>query len=157
MKSEKKKILVWELANKVNEYVHERFLFSGGCCYAAYILADIFTKLGIKYRTVLWQEYENAKERNFNNAINSGLCCHVGIEVTLGLERVIIGDYSGITRYFEHWSIEHAIRRYRGITPEMLFEAYSWNDWNETYDTDNNPFLKEELFKIAGKYAPIAA
>ena len=157
MKPETRKIIIWSLENKINEYVRERSLFSGGCCYCAYILADIFTKLGIKYRTVLFQEYENADEHDFNNAINSGLCNHVAIEVNVGSKRVIIGDCSDITRYYEKWSVKHAIRRYRGITPEMLFEAYAWNDWNEIYDTDNNEFLKQDLYGIVNQFVPVAA
>ena len=157
MKPETRKIIIWSLENKINEYVRERSLFSGGCCYCAYILADIFTKLGIKYRTVLFQEYENADEHDFNNAINSGLCNHVAIEVNVGSKRVIIGDCSAITRYYERWSVKHAIRRYRDITPEMLFEAYAWNDWNEIYDTDNNEFLKQDLYGIVNQFVPVAA
>lgn len=157
MKAETRKIIIWSLANKINEYVREKALFSGGCCYCAYVLADIFTKLGIKYRTVLFQEYENADEHDFNNAINSGLCSHVAIEVNVGLKKVIIGDYSGITRYYERWSINYAIRRYKGITPEMLFEVYAWNDWNDTYDIDNNQYLKQDLYDIVNQFVPVAA
>jgi hypothetical protein len=39
----------------------------------------------------------------------------------------------------------------------MLLEAYSWNDWNETYDTDNNPFLKKDLYDIVNQLVPVAA
>ena len=136
MKAETRKIIVWSLANKVNEYVREKNLFSGGCCWCAYVLADIFTKLGIKYRTVLFQEFENADEHDFSNAI---------------------GDYSGITRYYKFFSIKHAIRRYRDITPKMLFDAYAWNDWNDVYCTDNNRPLKMDLYEVVNKFVPIAA
>jgi len=157
MKPETRKIIIWSLANKINEYVREKALFSGGCCYSAYLLADIFTKLGIKYRTVLFQEYENANEHDFNNAINSGMCSHVAIEVNVGLKRVIIGDYSGIMRWYEMWPIKHTIRRYKDITPKMLFAAYSWNEWNDTYDTANNKYLKKDLYDIVNQFVPIAA
>ena len=157
MKAETRKIIVWSLANKVNEYVREKNLFSGGCCWCAYVLADIFTKLGIKYRAVLFQEFENADEHDFSNAINSGLCNHVAIEVNVGKKRVIIGDYSGITRYYKFFSIKHAIRRYRDITPKMLFDAYAWNDWNDVYCTDNNRPLKMDLYEVVNKFVPIAA
>ena len=100
MKPETKKIIIWSLAEKINEYVKEKSLFKGGCCYCAYILSDIFTKLGIKYRTVLFQEDENADEHDFTLAINSGLCNHVAIEVNVGPKRVIIGDCSDITRFY---------------------------------------------------------
>ena len=157
MKPETRKIIIWSLANKINEYVREKALFSGGCCYSAYLLADIFTKLGIKYRTVLFQEYENADEHDFDNAINCGMCNHVAIEVNVGPKRVIIGDYSNIIMYYERWSIKHAIRRYKDITPEMLFYAYACNEWNDTYDTDNNQYLKKDLYDIVNQFVPIAA
>lgn len=157
MKAETRKIIIWSLANKINEYVHTKALFFGGCCYCAYILADIFTKLGIKYRTVLFQEYENADEHDFDNAINSGMCSHVAIEVNVGPKRVIIGDYSDITRYYELFGGRHTIRKYKDITPKMLFEAYYWNDWNDTYDTDNNQHLKQDLYDIVKQFVPVAA
>lgn len=157
MKAETRKIIIWSLAEKINEYVREKALFSGGCCYSAYVLSDIFTKLGIKYRTVLFQEYENADEHDFDNAINSGLCSHVAIEVVVGTKRVIIGDYSAITKYYERFHVRHTIRKYKDITPEMLFEAYAWNDWNDTYDTDNNQYLRQDLYDIVNKFVPVAA
>ena len=157
MKPETRKNLVLSLTEKVDEYVRTKNLFSGGCCWCAYVLADIFTKLGIKYRAVLFQEFENADEHDFSNAINSGLCNHVAIEVNVGKKRVIIGDYSGITRYYKFFSIKHAIRRYRDITPKMLFDAYAWNDWNDVYDTDNNRPLKMDLYEVVNKFVPIAA
>jgi hypothetical protein len=43
MKAETRKIIIWSLAEKINEYVREKALFSGGCCYSAYVLSDIFT------------------------------------------------------------------------------------------------------------------
>lgn len=157
MKAETRKIIIWSLAEKINEYVREKELFLGGCCYSAYVLSDIFTKLGIKYRTVLFQEYENTNEHNFDKAINSGLCGHVAIEVNVGMKRVIIGDYGAITEYYECFDVRYRIRKYKGITPEMLFEAYTWNDWNDTYDTGNNKFLKKDLYDIVNQFVPVAA
>ena len=158
MKGERKRLFIWEIVNKVNEFVHEKDLFCGGCCFSAFVLAEILNKFGIKYRTVLFQSHDILHEHDFNNAINSEDCDHVAIEVTLDGKRIIIGDYSGITNYYDTFGVEYTARRYRGITPEMLKNAYYWNSWNPRYKTENNLPFRNEMNKIADKYlTPVAA
>ena len=158
MKHERKRLLIWELANKVNEFVYKKYLFCGGCCFSAFVLAEILDKFGIKYRTVLFQSYDLIHEHDFNNAINSNDCDHVAIEVTLDGKQVIIGDYSDITKYYDTFHVEHVTRRYRDITPKMLKKAYYWNSWNPRYKTKNNRSFRNAMNKIADKYlTPVAA
>lgn len=145
-------MLIWELNAKVNEFVKEKKLFCGGCCYSAFVLAQIFQKFGIKYRTVLFQEYALANENDFEAAINDEDCTHVAIEVFVGGKYVIIGDCSAILNYYDTFDVEHAERRYRGITPQMLKTAYYSNSWNLAYNTANNRPFYNEMNKIAEKY-----
>jgi len=158
MKHEKKRLLIWELANKVDEFVSKKDLFCGGCCFSAFVLAEILNKFGIKYRTVLFQSYDLIHEHDFEIAVNSDDCDHVAIEVTLDGKQVIIGNYSSITDYYNIFDVKHVARRYRGITPEMLKKAYYWNSWNPLYKTENNLPFRNEMNKIADKYlTPVAA
>lgn len=152
MKGERKRLFIWEIVNKVNEFVHEKDLFCGGCCFAASVLAEILTRLGIKYRTVLFQGHELARVKDFDVAVNNDDCDHVAIEVTVGGEKVIIGDYSAIDNYYDTFDVRHSVRRYRGITPQMLRAAYYGNSWNPRYETSNNAPFREEMYKIADKY-----
>lgn len=145
-------MLIYELNAKMNEFVKEKNLFSGGCCYSAFVLAQILQKFGIKYRTVLFQEWALAKERDFDTAINDDDCAHIAIEVFVGGKYTIIGDYGTLDRYFNNHGIVHKLRRYYGITPQMLKTAYYSNDWNTIYDTANNLPFFNEMNKIADKY-----
>ena len=153
MNAEKRKALIYELNAKVNEFVKEKNLFCGGCCFSAFVLAEIFQKFGIKYRTVLFQEYALANVRDFDTAINDDEdCAHVAIEVFVGGKYLIIGDYSKLSKYFEEFEVKYALCRYCGITPKMLKTAYYLNEWNPAYDTANNPQFFCEMNEIADKY-----
>ena len=145
-------MLIYELNAKMNEFVKKKNLFNGGCCYSAFVLAQILQKFGIKYRTVLFQEYALANENDFEAAINDEDCVHIAIEVFVGGKYVIIGDCSSIINFFNKFDIKHAERRYLGITPQMLKTAYYSNDWNTVYDTANNRPFFNEMNKIANKY-----
>ena len=151
MKREARKKFILELNDKINEYVHEKALFCGGCCYSAYLLAGIFERMGIKYEVLLFQAYSTVDERNFSTAVE-GECDHVAIDVRMGRKHFIIGDYSKIMSYYDKFKVKHAIRRYKGISPSMLFQAYSWNEWNCIYKTSNNSALSRSLNEIAAKY-----
>ena len=152
MNREKRRALIYELNAKVNEFVKEKNLFSGGCCYSAFVLAHIFQKFGIKYRTVLFQEWALADVNDFDVAINDDDCSHIAIEVFVGGKYRIIGDYGKLNKYFEDYGVKHALRRYRGITPQMLKRAYYANDWNPAYNTANNLPFFNEMSRIADKY-----
>lgn len=155
MKPITRKIAIWEIANKVNEYVRERDLFRGGCCFAAYVLSDIFTRLGIRYRTVLYQDLWAMKMRRFNTVINSNCCSHVAIEVVVDGKWTIIGDCSDLVAFYNKWSMDYTVRRYKNISPIMLADAYFDNEWNDTYDIENNGFLEHDLYEIMEKYAKV--
>lgn len=150
MTTKERKAFILALNEKINEFVHKKRLFAGGCCYSAYLLADILTRMGIKYNVVLFQSNENADETYFYDAVDG--CDHVAIEVRIGAKRLIIGDYSGITDEYKVWNTRYVMRRYHEITPSMIFEAYCDNEWNWEYKTSNNPSLKKNLNRIAEKY-----
>ena len=151
MEREARKNFVLDINKKVNEYVHGKGLFCGGCCYAAYILADIFERTGVKYDVLLFQAYGTVDERDFYAAV-AGECDHVAIDVRIGRKHFVIGDYSKIMDYYDRFRVKHAIRRYKGITPKMLLNAYVWNEWNCLYDASNNSAFSRSLNKIAAKY-----
>ena len=94
-------------------------------------------------------------ETNFNNAINGNGVSHVAIEVRVGFKRYIIGDCSGIMRFFDWSGYKFKIKRYTDIYPEEIIEGYRNNEWNETYDRHYNGPLMRDINRICNKYANI--
>lgn len=144
--------LIEMINDKINQYVHNCRLFSGGCCYSAYVIARSLKMAGIKYRTVVWQSDEILKVRSFNKAVNGDGCAHVGIEVKYQGKWQVIGDCSGINRYFMITGEKVNIRTYSRVEPETILEGYKNNEWNCTYDTHNNGPLSRDINKIVLKY-----
>ena len=151
----KKLILVNELCDKINEYVYKNNLFAGGCCYAAYVLAKNLKQLGIKYKTVIFQYLDILNETNFNSAINGVGVSHVAIEVRIGYKNYIIGDCSGILKFFDWSGYKFKIKKYTDICPEEIIEGYRNNEWNWTYNRHYNGMLMRDINKICNKYAVI--
>ena len=152
MDKETKRIAIWELNNKVNEFVRDKNLFCGGCCFSAYVLSNVLTKIGIKYEVLIFQSSRIREKLTFNDAVNDDGCDHVAIEVRLGAKRVIIGRFDDLNNYYRMFHIKPKIRRYKDITPCMLRNAYYSNTWNHLYNTNNNRPLSISLNKIARKY-----
>jgi hypothetical protein len=153
MNNNTRRILIWELNQKINQYVHDHDLFCGGCCYTAYVLAAALKHAGIKYRTVIWQYLDILKERDFNNAINGNGISHVAIEVNVLGEKVILGDTSDISNFFALTGYDYRIRKYDGISPEELLNGYKKNRWNVRYNTEWNKHLTRDVRKITAKYS----
>lgn len=144
--------LIEMINDKINQYVHKCRLFSGGCCYSAYVIARSLKMAGIKYRTVVWQSEDILKVRSFNKAVNGCGCAHVGIEVKYQGKWSIIGDCSGINTYFMVTGEKVNIRTYHRVEPEIILDGYKNNEWNCTYDTHNNGPLSRDINKIVLKY-----
>lgn len=144
--------LIKMIDDKINQYVHNKSLFSGGCCYSAYVIARSLKMAGIKYRTVVWQSEDILKVRSFNKAVNGCGCAHVGIEVKYQGKWQVIGDFSGISTYFMVTGEKVNIRTYNRVEPETILEGYNNNEWNCLYDTHNNGPLSRDITKIVLKY-----
>jgi len=153
MKTTVRNQIIDELKNVINKYVEEEYLFAGGCCYAAYLLANCCRKLGIQYKTVIFQYNEILDETDFTNAINGDGVAHVAIEVTCNRKKTYIGDCTRIFRYFRMTGQEFNIREYSDIRPAEILSGYINNDWNSLYDTDNNLQLQYEIESIYEKYS----
>ena len=152
MNTFKKYVLILELCEKINEYVYNHDLFAGGCCYAAYVLAKNLKQLGIEYKTIIYQYDDILNETNFNNAINGNGVSHVAIEVRVGIKRYIIGDCSGIFRFFDYTGYRFKIKKYTDISPEEIIEGYRNNVWNHRYNRHLNGLLMRDINKICNKY-----
>ena len=152
MNTIKKLALVNELCERINKYVYGHNLFAGGCCYAAYVLAKNLKQLGIESKTIIYQYDDILNETNFNNAINGNGVSHVAIEVRVGFKRYIIGDCSGILRFFNWYGYKFKIQKYTGISPEEIIEGYRNNVWNDKYKTHHNGPLMRDINKICNKY-----
>lgn len=155
-KNQSLRCLLWELNNKINQFVYCNDLFAGGCCYAAYVLARELTKLGIQYETIIWQYLDILKVNDFNMAINGKGVSHVAIKVKIGpLEDAVIGTCQGIDSFFFNTGYDVNVRTYQGITPEMLLDGYKNNNWNSIYDRHCNGPLSRAITRICKKYSAI--
>ena len=152
MDTKKKDTVISELNEMINRWTDGHYLFHGGCCFAAYGLAWYLSKLGIKYKTVIFQYLDIVNTRKFSTAINGGGVCHVAIEVTYKHKKFLIGRCDEIYDFFKRYGYEYKVRRYKNITPEKLLDGYMSNDWNWTWNTDNNQKVLNDIRKIAEKY-----
>jgi hypothetical protein len=152
MKTKVVNTIIEEMNSTINHYVYNNDLFAGGCCFSAYALAKNLQKLGIKYRVAIFQYNEIINEKVFNNAINGDGVSHVAIEVVYKHRKVMIGDCSGIYRYFSVTGQKYKIRKYTGIKPEEILDGYHNNDWNWCYNRANNGPLMRDINRIAQKY-----
>jgi len=144
-----------ELNRVINHYACNSNLFNGGCCYSAYLLAKYLNKMGISYKTVIFQYNDILNETDFNNAINGRGVSHVAIEVTYKFKKMLIGNCEGIYNYFKNTGEEFKIRKYKNINPEEILEGYRNNDWNWKYDTHCNGPLSRDIKKVYLKFTEI--
>lgn len=142
---------ILEINKAINEYVHTKSLFCGGCCYSAYLIAKALKRLGVKYKVVLFQLVTDTDKREFADLIY-GDCDHVAIKVRIGWKDLIIGDCSGIMKYYEVMGCVPDLREYGNISPGMLRDAYYGKSWNCMYDTTNNRPLSAIIDGIVDKY-----
>ena len=140
------------LTNKINEYVEEDNLFCGGCCYAAYVLAEALKAAGIRYNTVMFQYNEILNVNNFNDAINGKGVSHVAIEVRLRNKRHFIGTCKDIYDFFRCTQFKYNVCRYKGITPAELLDGYKHGNWNSMYRTNMNKILAMEVRHITREF-----
>lgn len=144
--------MVKELDKKVNHYVDKKDLFSGGCCFSAYVLAKNLRKLGIKYSVVLYQYDDILDVEGFTEAVNGEGIGHVAIEVEVGGKKMIIGNPDNIYLYFFFNNLEFNVRRYQRITPMRLLRTYLQHEWNPYYNINYNRPLMRDISAIAEKY-----
>lgn len=145
--------VVRKLDEKINHYVIHDDLFQGGCCYAAYTLAENLKRLGIKYNVVIYQCYKVLNLTRFSEVIKGEGIAHIGIEVEVGGEKKIIGSCEGIESWLRWHRMDCNIRTYHRISPETLLRGYNKNGhWCRRYQTSNNSWLMKEISKIVNEY-----
>lgn len=107
---------------------------SGGCCYIAYIIADILYKEGIDYEVVVIPEEDSELPDEFEDIDDSAY--HVFIQVKLDGENYLIN--SGDCSIEE----ENEAVSYEDVTPEDILKYYEGFHWNWVYNTVKNKFVK---------------
>ena len=155
MNKTKKIEFINELNNLINTYVDEYSLFSGGCCFAAAVIAYCFESVGIKYKTAIFQYMDVLNVRSFTKVINGNGIAHVAIEVEINRTKMFIGKCDGIYRYFESTGEDYKIRHYRGVSSRMILDGYEHNSWNDKYQRKYNENLVNDVNKILSKYGII--
>ena len=110
---------------------------NGGCCYIAYIIADILYKEGIDYEVVVVPEEDSDLPDKFEDIKDSAY--HVFIKVKFKDEDYLINsdDCS-----LEGDDIEYEARSYNNVTPEEILNYYNSFHWNWVYNAVNNKFIK---------------
>lgn len=102
---------------------------NGGCCYVAYVIADILHREGIKYEVVV---VSSDLSEEFEDLENSAY--HVFIKVTWQGKDYLInpGDCSDS----KEWQC------YENISPEEILYYYKSVQWNCLYAVVKNKFIK---------------
>lgn len=145
--------VVRELDEKINHYVIHDDLFQGGCCYAAYVLAENLKRLGIKYNVVIYQCYKVLNLTRFSEVIKGEGVVHVGIEVEVDGKKEIIGGHEHVEKWLRWHKMDCNIRTYHRISPMTLLRGYNKNGhWCRRYQTENNSLLMRDISKIANEY-----
>lgn len=102
---------------------------SGGCCYMAYIIAEILNKEGIEYSVILESDNNDLAD-SFSDIDDS--VYHVCIKVTQGDNIYIINEISDSIEGYE----------YENVSPKELLDYYNKGHWNWTYQVVKNKFIK---------------
>ena len=145
--------VVRKLDEEINHYVDYDDLFQGGCCYAAYVLAENLKRLGIKYNVVIYQCYKVLNLTRFREVIKGEGIAHVGIQVEVGGKKKIIGSCEDVENWIRRHKMDCTIRTYRRISPMTLLRGYNKNNyWCRRYQTSNNSQLMEDISEIANEY-----
>lgn len=110
---------------------------NGGCCYIAYIIADILYKEGIDYEVVVVPEEDSDLPDKFEDIKDSAY--HVFIKVKFKDEDYLINsdDCS-----LEGDDTEYEARSYNNVTPEEILNYYNSFHWNWVYNAVKNKFIK---------------
>lgn len=118
----------------------------GGCCFVASEIAKHFDKLGLKYELRI---YDNCckNTKAINNEVrskhmnNSDTKSVVGVyscsHYFLWLEGA--GSINSDSEYFEGWRV-YSITNVNHTHIRWIYKVSAWND---EYDTENNPKIKE--------------
>lgn len=145
--------VVGKLDEKINHYVIHDDLFQGGCCYAAYTLAENLKRLGIKYNVVIYQCYKVLNLTRFSEVIKGEGIAHVGIEVEVDGKKKIIGGCEDVEKWFRWHKMDYIIRTYHRISPMTLLRGYNKNGhWCRRYQTENNSLLMRDISKIVNEF-----
>ena len=147
------KQVVLELDEKINHYVTCDDLFQGGCCYAAYTLAENLKRLGIKYNVIIYQCYKVLNLTRFSEVIKGEGIAHISIEVEVDGKKKIIGSCRDVENWLRWHKMDCNIRTYHRISPMTLLRGYNKNGhWCRRYQTENNSLLMRDISKIVNEY-----
>lgn len=109
---------------------------NGGCCYIAYIIADILYREGIDYEVVVVPEEESDLPDEFEDIEDSAY--HVFIKVKFDGEDYLINSDDCSAVDGEEWQCTS----YDNVTPEEILNYYNSFRWNWIYNAVKNKFIK---------------
>lgn len=105
---------------------------SGGCCYIAYIIADILEREGFEFDVLIIPNPEVDMPENFSDLIESTQ--HVCLRVTINNDVYFINCT-------EDYDEDDYIAYYNVSSIDILNYYKSWK-WNCIYDVARNKFIK---------------
>lgn len=100
---------------------------AGGCCYVAYCFAKLLESDNIKYRLIIYEDYE--LEENFKDLSES----HYHYAIAFG--KIVINpaydDFLVINKY--------------QVSSSDILKHYKKQTWNTCYDSSKNSFINNTL------------
>lgn len=147
--------LIEELDNRVGYWRDNRELFSGGCCFAAHLLAKGFESKGVKYSVVVYQNGRNWYTNKFNRVFTGYGCGHVAICVVYKHKKMIIGaddEYEKDLIKYLNYEGAWKVREYKKVNSIDLINIYKNNSWNWRWNKRNNKRLSLQINDIFNKY-----
>ena len=136
----------------INEYVKTKSLFSGGCCYAAAVIAKELSSKNIPYKVAIFQQSYALRCRTLKSICKKNGCAHVAIVVNDNGKDRIIGNAERVEYYLNNFDKGWEMKVYDNIDWMQLESAYYGNEWNWAYNTSNNPHLSNDIKNVFNKY-----
>lgn len=108
---------------------------NGGCCYIAYIIADILSKEGIEYEViVLPADKDEEMPDDFTDIDCSAFHVYIGVSLEDGfytINNMADEDIDNLPEY-----------HYLEVSTQEILNYYKRGNWNWLYDTVRNKFIK---------------
>ena len=134
MTRKERKEFILNLDKVVKRWRINSDLFCGGCCFSAGQIAKLFDEKGIRYKVICWQS-GCPEIKSLERIVKENNCCHIAIQVTIGLQKNIIGGD------FNSWCVSNK-RTYTNIHSEKIIECdlvgVKYDTWNNRYDRNLN-------------------
>ena len=144
------KRLISELNNLCDRLDEDYNINYGGCCFVAYLMMKNFEALGIHPVLVIESDCDEidggefldcVRDRDNNcNGLGYNTCCHYFVSIPK-IGYVNAGDFD-----------RESLNKFRGLSAKDVQWIYKTGDWNNEYETRNNPMVGRRIRQVFRKY-----